>query len=309
MIPESQCTDTVLMIRPAHFGYNEETALSNSFQSNDASNKHEIETKARFEFDQLVEVLKNNGIHVLVIEDTEYPVKPDAVFPNNWITTHADGTVITYPMYAKQRRAERREDIVTEVETRFQVKQRYSFDAFEEEDMILEGTGSMILDRENKIVYACLSARTDPALLDRFSLLRRYEKLVFNAVSPEGVAVYHTNVIMSVGENEVIICLECIQDEEEKKALLNAFHQSNKTIIELSWDQILHFAGNMLQLKNKSGQRYWVMSSSAYDSLSNDQIKLLSANSNIIYAPIPTIEKYGGGSVRCMLAEIFLIRR
>ena len=304
---ETQCTDTVMMVRPASFGFNEQTAISNSFQKKDDNlSTAEIQNTALGEFDLLVDRLREHGITVMQVEDTPYPAKPDAVFPNNWITTHSDGVLITYPMYTANRRAERREDIISWIEKKFRVKQRYSFEGFEEEGLILEGTGSMVLDRENQTVYACLSPRTDPALLDRFALLRNYTKVVFNAIDQKFNPVYHTNVIMAMGKHEAILCSECIPNDAEKKAISDSIHSTGKTLIEITWSQVLHFAGNMLQLRNAAGDLYWVMSSSAYDSLTYEQKTGLQKQARIIHSAIPTIEKYGGGSVRCMLAEIFL---
>ena len=307
MNKEAQCTDTVMMVRPACFGFNDQTAVSNSFQKNDDTfSKAEIQKHALAEFDILVDALRDHGITVMQVEDTPYPVKPDAVFPNNWITTHSDGVLITYPMYTTNRRAERREDIISWVEKKYKVKQRYSFEGFEEEGLIMEGTGSKVLDRKNQILYACLSPRTDPSLLDRFALLRKYAKVVFTAADEDSNPVYHTNVIMAVGKQEAILCTECIQNDAEKKAVIDSIHSSGKTLIEITWSQVLNFAGNMLQLRNSAGDLYWVMSSTAFLSLTSEQKTKLQKQARIIHSAIPTIEKYGGGSVRCMLAEIFL---
>lgn len=307
MNPESQCTSFVLMIRPSNFGFNPETASSNAFQSNNERGSQEhIQSMAIAEFDALVNKLQENNIRVLKVEDTPNPKKPDAIFPNNWITTHSDGSVITYPMLSEIRRAERRDDIIDLLEQRFKLKQRYSFEYFEEENKFLEGTGSMILDRVNKVVYACISPRTNIELLDKFTLLKDYEMINFLATDPLGIPVYHTNVIMALGMSEVIICTACILNESEKNRLLHQLEQNGKTVIEISWEQVLKFAGNMLQIRNTLGEYIWLMSSSAFESLSMDQQTLLTHQARIIHSPIPTIEKYGGGSVRCMLAEIFL---
>lgn len=307
---ELQLTERLLMVRPANFGFNTDTADTNAFQSSrQTSGQVPVAQMARIEFDRLVDLLRREGVEVLVFEDSADPVKPDAVFPNNWITTHADGSMITYPMHAPNRRTERREDILQDLEARFIVTQRYSFDAFESQGLILEGTGSMILDRVNHIVYACLSPRTNIELLDKFCLLKHYTKVIFHALDPEGRPVYHTNVIMALGMDAAVVCLDCIPDDREKKLLTETLAGTSKNILEISWDQVCHFAGNMLQVRNKEGQALWVMSDAAKKSLTVEQRDILSTNSKIISCPIPTIEQYGGGSVRCMLAEVFLRKK
>lgn len=304
---EAQLTDRLLMIRPANFGFNADTAATNAFQSpGQPSGKVPVAQLARAEFDRLVELLRQEGVEVLVFEDTDFPVKPDAVFPNNWITTHADGSLITYPMHAPNRRPERREDILEQLESRFEVSQRYAFESFEDQGLVLEGTGSMILDRVNHIVYACLSPRTDIGLLDKFCLLKQYKKVVFHALDPEDKPVYHTNVIMALGTDTAVVCLDCIPDESEKKELSESLTRTGKTILEIGWDQVCCFAGNMLQVRNQDGKALWVMSETAKQSLTSAQRDLLGLQSKLLASPIPTIEIYGGGSVRCMLAEVFL---
>lgn len=302
-----QITNHILMIRPAHFGYNEETAQNNAFQTKaEAIDFSKLEATARQEFDQMVDLLRSKGIDVLVIEDTDQPVKPDAVFPNNWISFHENGSIITYPMYAKNRRIERREDIIEKVGQHFNIKNRYSFEFYEDEDLFLEGTGSMILDRPNKIVYACLSPRTDATLIDKFNVLMGYRSCIFRSVDRSGKDIYHTNVMMALGEDFVVICMESIPDEDSRKELRSLFEKTGKQIIEINYAQMEAFAGNMLEVLGSNDKRYLVMSRTAYDSLTNEQIQTLSALTNILAVPIPNIEKHGGGSVRCMMAEIFL---
>lgn len=302
-----QITNHILMIRPAHFGYNEETAKNNAFQTKtEAIDFSNLEATARQEFDQMVELLQSKGINVMVIEDTDQPVKPDAVFPNNWISFHENSSIITYPMYAKNRRIERREDIIEKVGQHFNIKNRYSFEFYEDEDLFLEGTGSMILDRPNKIVYACLSPRTDATLIDKFNVLMGYRSCIFRSVDRSGKDIYHTNVMMALGEDFVVICMESIPDEDSRKELRSLFENTGKQIIEINYAQMEAFAGNMLEVLGSNDKRYLVMSRTAYDSLTNEQIQTLSALTNILAVPIPNIEKHGGGSVRCMMAEIFL---
>lgn len=295
------------MVRPLAFGYNHETATTNTFQQQDKQQEpSDIQSKALEEFDELERILKEHHIQVIIVEDTKLPVKPDAIFPNNWITTHSDGTIITYPLHSNLRRPERREDILQLLSNEFKIQNQYSFEHYEEEGKFLEGTGSMILDRINHIVYACLSPRTDPELLEHFTLLKQYRKVSFKATDPSGTNIYHTNVMMALGETQAILCLDCIHDESEKESLVQSLTDTGKEIIEIKWEQVLHFAGNMLQLKNIHGDLYWVMSQAAFDSLYEDQRSVLQSNAGIIASPISTIEYYGGGSVRCMLTEIFL---
>ena len=305
-----QSASAILMVRPAAFGYNAETATSNSFQHNNSNESSKsIQEKALAEFDALVQKLKDHNIYVILANDTLIPIKPDAVFPNNWISTHSDGTLITYPMQAVARRLERRDDIIELISNEFIILNQYSFDHYEEEEKYLEGTGSMILDRINHIVYACISPRTDLELLEHFALLGKHQKIIFHATDPLGKSIYHTNVIMAIGQHQAILCLDCIQDESEQENIIQSLKGTNKEIIEIAWVQVLKFAGNMLQVRNQDGESFWVMSQSAYDSLNIDQIKKLNQHSKIISCPIPTIEWYGGGSVRCMIAEIFLEKK
>jgi hypothetical protein len=245
----------------------------------------------------------------MVMEDTPEPKKPDAVFPNNWISFHENGAVLTYPMFAANRRIERREDIIEEIGKHFKVERRYTFEHYEEEDMFLEGTGSMLFDRVNKIVYACLSLRTDARLLDKFCVLVEYQRVVFHAVDRNGLPIYHTNVMMALGEDFAVLCKESIHNPEELKELENMLRITNKEIVDISYSQMESFAGNMLQVRNDTGQTFLVMSQSAYDSLNERQLQILSSKTQILPIDIRTIEYYGGGSVRCMMAEIFLVKK
>ncbi len=302
---KSQITDTIMMIRPKHFGFNEETAANNTFQTIDFTRPAaEISKLAIKEFDDMVSMLRDAGVKVEVIEDEDLPVKPDSVFPNNWISFHQDGKVITYPMFSKVRRLERREDIVENLAKKYNLERRYSFEYYEEEGLYLEGTGSMVLDRPNSIVYACRSARTDVHILDKWSILNDYRAIIFDAEDRNGVPIYHTNVLMALGENFVVICMEAIKGESDRKKLIQLFNQTKKEMIEISFDQMEKFAGNMLQVKGKDGS-YLVMSTQAYQSLSEDQISRLAAKTRILHSDIKTIETFGGGSVRCMMAEVF----
>lgn len=301
-----QITDTILMIRPANFAYNAITGQTNTFQTrlNDLS-EDKIIAQAQSEFDSMVEKLRKLGIQVIVIEDTKIPIKPDAVFPNNWISMHHDGTVITYPMQSENRRIERREDLINKLSEQYQVKRRLSLELFEEKDQYLEGTGSMIFDHEYRIVYACLSPRTDVQLLEHLAHLIQYTPVYFHSYNENRVAVYHTNVMMAIGVDFVVICMDSVP-EEERLRLYESFQKSKKEIVEISIGQMNHFAGNMLQIQSVTGKRFLVLSQSAYDSLTNRQIEQLNKFTDLLPVSIPTIETIGGGSVRCMMAEVFL---
>jgi len=297
-----------MMVRPANFGFNEQTAVNNSFQTRDGVDAVWLRVEAQKEFDQMVAVLRSKGIQVTVMDDTPQPVKPDAVFPNNWISFHEGGAVITYPMFAENRRLERREDIIDNLEKSFRIKNRYSLEFFENDDepLILEGTGSMIIDRPNGIVYACISQRTDPLLLDKFNVLMGTQSILFKAVDRNGDEIYHTNVMMALGEDFVVICMDSIPSADSRKLLYDTFAATAKEVVEITLEQMESFAGNMLEVTSLDGTRYLCMSQTAYDSLTGDQKNRLGAKTHILPIAIPNIEKYGGGSVRCMMAEIFL---
>lgn len=304
---ENQITDTILMVRPAHFGYNEETAENNAFQVNDKSlSKAEIQAKAREEFDEFVDRLRQAGVRVLIVEDRDNPYTPDAVFPNNWITMHADGTVVTYPMFAPRRRQERREDVLEGLQRQFVIHRHIPMEGSEAREAFLEGTGSMILDRPNRLVYACLSDRTDEALLHEFGRELGYEVVAFTAVDSEGTPIYHTNVMMALGETLVVIALDTVRDAAERARLLDLFQETNKEVVAISMEQMLSFAGNMLQVKSQEGKRLLVMSEQAYQSLTPEQLTQIKRHTEVLYSPLYTIETYGGGSARCMMAEVFL---
>lgn len=307
MKPIQQITNTLMMIRPANFGYNVETAQNNAFQTNDTGEDTGlIAQKARAEFDLLVQKLEDHGVEVVVIEDTPTPVKPDAVFPNNWISFHQDGSIMTYPMFSQVRRLERRADIIDKIKENFTVLHQYSFESYETDEMYLEGTGSMILDRPNKLVYACTSIRTNEDILDEFSRLTGYQKILFQSTDEAGQEIYHTNVMMAMGTSFVVICMESIRDEQQRQLLRDTFKTYHKEVIDISMVQMNAFAGNMLQVGKSEKKSFLVMSDAAFNSLNSDQIATIEKHVQIIHSPIPTIEKYGGGSVRCMLAEVFL---
>lgn len=297
-------TDTIMMIRPKHFGYNEETASNNSFQSSEGKNEvNKIKAAAISEFDSFVDLLRKNNVVVEVVDDRDEPALPDVIFPNNWISFHEEGWVITYPMWSPLRRQERREDIIDSLTEKFNFRRRYSFEHYEEDDKILEGTGSLVLDREHKIAYACVSPRTDIGILDKWCILTGYKACSFHAYDRNDESIYHTNVMMAIGPEYAVVCSSCIKKEDEREAFLKQLRNSGKDIIELTLEQVEQFAGNMLALH--TDRSLLVMSTSAYTSLREDQIEKLSQYASIIHAEIGQIEKYGGGSVRCMMAEIF----
>lgn len=301
-----QITDTILMVRPKHFGSNPETAESNAFQETELdSSPKKIKDVAREEFDAFVKQLRAAEIEVIVVEDTDSPIKPDAVFPNNWITTHDNGSIILYPMMAQNRRLERRMDIAELIHSQYRYSRLIDFSDHEAENRFLEGTGSMILDRDNRIVYACIGPRTDQSLLDEFCEWADYSKVSFRSVDRSGQDIYHTNVMMAIGTSFAVICLDSIPDQKEREMVAIHLNQSQKTIVEISFQQMEQFAGNMLQVANKWGEGVLVMSEQAYNSLNENQVETLKSHSKLLHSPIDTIEKYGGGSARCMMAEIF----
>jgi hypothetical protein len=302
-----QTTDTLLMVRPANFGYNAQTATNNSFQNAaEVAKSGEIREAAQAEFDNFVERLRERNINVIVVEDTATPIKPDAIFPNNWMSYHEDGSVFLYPMYAPNRRIERRKDIIQGLKEQFVVGKVHDLSGSEALNIFLEGTGSMILDRVNGLCYACISQRTDANLLEDFCGKIGYSPIIFHADDRNGDAIYHTNVVMAIGETFVVMCLEAVRDEAEKAALLSWFANTEKDFIEISMSQLEQFAGNMLQVSNTDGETFLVMSEQAFMSLTDAQIQQIQEHTEILYAPIYTIEKYGGGSARCMMAEVFL---
>jgi hypothetical protein len=300
-----QSTSHILMIRPVNFGFNEETAGSNAFQNRNAD-KSGVNERAQQEFDGMVNVLRDNGVEVIVIDDTPEPHTPDSIFPNNWISFHADGNVFLYPMQAENRRLERREDIITQLENRFNVKRVIDLSRFELEEKFLEGTGSMVLDRENKIAYACISPRTDAMLLNLFCEQAGYKAVSFDAMDEHNKAIYHTNVLMCVGSRFAVICLDSIPNPHERVVVSESLKSTQKEIVEISFQQMNQFAGNMLEVKNKAGETLIIMSQNAYNSLNEDQKKVLKKYGKLIYAAINTIENNGGGSARCMMAEVHL---
>lgn len=299
-----QTTSHILMIRPASFAYNAETAVNNAFQVQSAD--RDIQQKALKEFDDFVTVLRTNGVDVIVTEDTPEPHTPDSIFPNNWVSFHDDGTLLLYPMYAKNRRAERKAHVLDRIRQQFDVKKKIDLSEFEDIDMFLEGTGSMVLDRDKKIAYACLSPRTDETVLATFCEKMGYTPVVFDATDDKDQPIYHTNVMMCVADRYAVICLDIIKDITQRENVEAAIRRSGKTIIPISPAQMNRFAGNMLQVENKEGEKLLVMSTQAFETLAPDQVKTLENFNRIIHSPLTTIETNGGGSARCMMAEVHL---
>ncbi len=299
-----QNTSHLLMIRPVKFAYNAETAVNNSFQS--ASTDDTVQQKALEEFDGFVNKLRANGIDVTVVQDTAEPHTPDSIFPNNWISFHEGGTIYLYPMFAENRRQERKQQVLDAINRKFVISNTTDLTASENNAIFLEGTGSMVLDRANKIAYACISPRTDKNLLKQFCKQQQYTAVSFTANDQNGDAIYHTNVMMCVADKFVVVCLECIKDEKEKTHVVQIIENSGKEIIVISLLQMNQFAGNMLQVINQQGQPFLVMSTQAYESLTVTEVEKLESYNAIIHSNIKTIETNGGGSARCMMAEVFL---
>jgi hypothetical protein len=300
----TQTTSHLLMIRPVNFGFNAETAVNNTFQV--AGNDTGAQEKAMQEFDAFVQALQQNGVDVTVIVDTPDPHTPDSIFPNNWISFHDDGSVVLYPMYANNRRLERKPGVLDKIAGKFKVNKTIDLSDNEKENVFLEGTGSMVLDRQNKIAYACLSPRTDYFVLTEFCEKMGYTAEVFDAIDQNGQAIYHTNVMMCVADKYVVVCMDAIIAQHEKDQVTATITKTGKEIIAISYDQMNHFAGNMLQVNNNKGEMLLIMSSQAFASLTKEQVEKLSSYNKIIHSPLNIIETNGGGSARCMMAEVHL---
>jgi hypothetical protein len=292
------------MIRPVNFGFNAETAVNNAFQV--AGKDAAAQERAEKEFDALVQVLQQNGVDVTVVNDTPEPHTPDSIFPNNWVSFHQDGTIILYPMFAANRRQERKPGVLQQLGKKFSINKTVDLTGYEPQQKFLEGTGSMVLDRGKKIAYACISPRTDKTILEDFAKQMGYKPVAFTSVDQNGKSIYHTNVMMCVADKYVVICLDSIPNTAERKMVEEVIKGSGKEIITITPGQMNHFAGNMLQVENKSGDKLLVMSSQAFIALSGEQVKKLESFNKIIHAPLDTIETNGGGSARCMMAEVFL---
>ena len=307
----SQTTNTVLMIRPVQFRMNEQTAVNNFYQkTSDDTLPDTVNVMAAKEFDTMVSKLKKVGVQVIVVEDTKEFDTPDSIFPNNWISFHENGTIGLYPMFAENRRLERKDSILEAVEAEgFKIETVIDYTEAEADGFYLEGTGSILLDRDNQKAYCALSARADEELFIEFCEDFEYTPVVFSAyqtVNGKRELIYHTNVMMCLGTTFAVVCLASIDDKKERKNLLKHLHEDGKKVIEISENQVNNFAGNMLQLKGAEDHSYLVMSQSAFDSLRPAQVQLLEAHATLISSSLDTIETCGGGSARCMMAEVFL---
>lgn len=297
------------MVRPAAFGFNEETAANNYFQTNPGIGKEVLQQKALAEFDNMVQLLRNEEVDVLVIDDTKEPPKPDALFPNNWLSTSPNGTVSVFPMYAPNRRAEKRDDILQQLARHFVVKDVQDWSEYEAEGRFLEGTGSMVIDHDNKMIYAAVSERTNLSVLEKYAATNNYQAIVFLATDKNGQPVYHTNVMMALGPAFCVLCEEAIEEEWELIAVRQLLESTGHTIIAITREQMHAFAGNMLEVKNKNGENILVLSQSAFNSLRTEQKEMLETYAKLLPVAVPVIEQVEGGSVRCMMAEIFLEKR
>lgn len=291
------------MVKPVKFGFNHQTAANNAFQQRGFSDN--VQENVLREFTSYTSLLRANGVDVVIAEDTESPHTPDSIFPNNWFSTHEDGTLVLYPMYARNRREERKAQFLEIIRKNFEVRRVVDLTWWENENLFLESTGSMILDRENRIVYACRSVRTSDEVLADFCKQMGYAPVVFDASDRDGTAVYHTNVMMSVGTDYAILCTDAIMDVQSREKVIDTLKSTGKKVMALTFDQLHDFAGNMLELRNNAGQKLLVMSATARKSLTPEQNKELSAHYRLLSPQLDYIEKNGGGSARCMLAELF----
>jgi len=306
-----QATNTILMVRPAAFRLNEETAVNNYYQTTDTllQNK-DVNQLAQEEFDTMVEKLKNAGVNVVIFHDDGSQDTPDSVFPNNWVSFHENGDIALYPMFAVNRRRERREEVITRLEeSGFKIKNIVDYTPAEDDILYLEGTGSLVLDRINRKAYCALSPRADEELLIEFCEDFEYTPVIFTAyqtVKGDRLPIYHTNVMMCIAKDFAVICLDCIDDKKERKNVLQHLKEDGKEIITITEEQVNHFAGNMLEVADDKGNSITVMSQSAYDSLTAQQRASIEKYSKILSSSLTTIETLGGGSARCMMAEVFL---
>lgn len=301
-----QSTNHIMLVKPAHFTFNSETAESNAFQNKLNENEHQIKQRVLSEFDNFAATLRSKGVDVTVVEDTPIPQKPDAVFPNNWASFHENGTVVLYPMYAPNRRLERRADIIELIKKKFVVQQIVDLSQHELENKFLEGTGSIVFDHLNKIAYACLSPRTDKELFIETCGKLNYKPVHFIAEDAQGKQIYHTNVMMCVAGKFAVICLSSIPNKQERETVVASLTGTGHELVDITFAQMNQFAGNMLELQSRNGRQLLAMSKSSYDALTASQKKQIEQHCEMIPLAIQTIETIGGGSARCMIAEIFL---
>ncbi len=297
-----QTANRVLMVRPCSFGFNAQTATNNAFQRRGFESG--AQEAALREFDSFVALLRSHGVVVDVIEDSPEPHTPDSIFPNNWFSTHSDGTMVLYPMCAPNRRLERKQAVMDHLIGTFDIRNIYDLTPFESKGKFLEGTGSMVIDREAGIVYACRAPRTDEDVLKEFCKLFEWDYFLFDAIDAAGKAIYHTNVMMCVGTNLAVVCLESIRDASAREALVRLL--GKRDIVDISLEQMGNFAGNMLEVQPAGERRpLLVMSAAAKKSLRQEQLRLIESHCDVASPDLSIIEANGGGSARCMLAEIF----
>lgn len=301
----SQAPSCVLMVRPQSFGFNPQTADTNAFQQHLHDTPESIREKALSEFDTMVDLLRSNDVDVVVMEDTVHPEKPDAVFPNNWISFHADGTVVLYPMLAENRRTERLNPMLDTLKRNYRITKTIDLTFYEARHKFLEGTGSIVFDYVNKIAYAARSARTNEVVLHDLAERLGFTPLVFDAIDEQGQAIYHTNVVLCIGTDFVVVCLDAIRKEEDQDNLLDSFSATGHKVISISFEQMKLFAGNMMEVKSRAGEPLVLLSQKAFRALLPGQLDVLSRFAEPVPITIPTIETHGGGSVRCMVAGIF----
>ncbi len=302
--PAAICS-AVLMVRPVHFGYNAQTAATNRFQHTKTALSTKVaQEMALAEFDQYVTKLRDRGVSVVVVEDTANPKTPDSIFPNNWLSVHPNGQMVTYPLLAENRRLERRNDIAARVRRTYRVTDHLDISAAEANGKFLEGTGSIVFDHANKLAYACLSPRTDETLFRDLCQHLKYKPIVFHATDAEGVPIYHTNVMMSIGRQQAVICSDVIRDSTERRQVLASLEGSGHKIVSISENQMNHFCGNVYELSNPEQQAFWVMSDQAYAAFTPKQKAALEYDQAILHTPLNTIEALGGGGARCMVAGV-----
>jgi hypothetical protein len=306
---QPQSTAHIMMIRPVQFAFNAETAGSNEFQKTGLTESDTVQEEAREEFDLMVSQMQKTGVDVQIFDDNDNQFRPDAVFSNNWVSFHQSGKVVLYPMMAENRRAERRLDIIESLRSKYKIEEIIDLTHFEKQGKFLEGTGSMVLDRRYKIVYACLSPRTHPEVLHAFADALGYELVIFSASDENDKPIYHTNVLMCVGDIFAVVCLEAIKNPDERQMVRSVLEETNKYIVEISLEQVRQFAGNMLMIRNTKQDKFLVMSTRAYDSLTKKQREILNDYARIFHSDLSVIENNGGGSARCMMTEIHLPRK
>lgn len=293
------------MVRPSHFAYNPQTAVNNVFQTEDDESQAAAKL-AREEFEGFADALKASGVNVIIVDDAGKEDTPDSIFPNNWISMHKDGVVALYPMFAPNRRKERRPEVLQALREKYVVNNIVDFTHYEEQNKFLEGTGSLVIDRLRKLAFACISERTNMQVLQDYERTMGTKVIPFHGVDADGQAIYHTNVMMCLGMRYVVICMDSVHNAVERNMLFEVFEASKREVIEITQAQMQEFAGNMLQVLTDKDEPLLVMSTRAYNSLTPEQIAQLEKYNPIMHYPLDTIEKYGGGSARCMLAEIFL---